>query len=117
MRKNITTFKLKIGSINDQHVRFRLYSGYGLDQTHALCQSLNDDIVLDTRQFVDFSLRLVAFVYMERKPTKDEITVINKKMKIIIFDNYDPQIAKPLITIRNFHEKKPEGNIQNISRQ
>ena len=73
--------------------------------THALSQSLNGEIILDVRQFVDFALRLVAFVYLDRKPTNDEISIINKSMKIVIFDNYDPMEAKPIISIKNFKEK------------
>jgi len=103
--RKISTFKIKVISIDNKHVRFRLYSGYGMYTTHALSQSLNGEIILDVRQFVDFALRLVAFVYLDRKPTHDEISVINKSMKIIIFDNYDPMEAKPIISIKNFKNK------------
>jgi hypothetical protein len=100
--EKISTFKVKITEITSQHIRFRLYSGYGLYKTHALSQSLESDIVLEVQQFEDFILRLVAFTYIERDLTDKEIIVVKKMKNIIIFNNYDPLKAEPILIIKKF---------------
>ena len=100
--EKISTFKIKITEINSKHVRFRLYSGYGLYKTHALSQSLESDIVLEIQQFEDFVLRLVAFAYIERDLTDKEMTIVKKMEHIVIFNNYDPLKAEPILIIKKF---------------
>jgi len=91
-KKEIITFKIRILKITKDSIIFKLYSGKEYVQEHSLN---SEEIILRHEEFRVFVLRLVAFVYIEKKTTKKEKELLSK-LKIIVFDGDDFNKSNPI---------------------
>jgi len=100
--KQITVFKIKIIDINFRTVTFDLYVANKVDDTTYLNVKKiggysKGTFMLENKQFTDFAHRLIAYVYLDKKPyITDNILKNLWELRLNIFDKENPDKSKPV---------------------
>lgn len=92
MNQPITTFKIRVDTVQEHAIGFELFAGERVDDTYVNVlkngsYASADRIVLTPRQFSDFANRLIAYIYTEKTTFKDDQLVILWDTRCIIYDN------------------------------
>lgn len=88
----ITTFKVRIDSVEDYAIGFELFAGERVDDTYVNVLAkgsygVNNRLTLTPKQFTDFVNRLIAYVYTEKRDLKENQLLTLWGLRVIIYDN------------------------------
>lgn len=100
---NVTVFKIRIDSVSETAIKFEIMVGDKVSDAYINMLAsgnygVNNRLVLTPKQFTDFALRLVAYVYTEKSVESFNNEQIETlwNMKINIFNNYVQQISSSI---------------------
>jgi hypothetical protein len=97
---NITTFKIRIDDISLFAIHFEIFAGEKISDTYVNMLASGgyggNRLVLTPKQFSDFSLRLVAYVYTTKNIFNDEELKTLWNLKLNIFDHEAQQLSSSI---------------------
>lgn len=106
MRNILSTFKIRIDTINSFAIGFELFAGERVEDTYVNTINIGGygtkgRLVLTPSQFSDFSNRLIAYVYTDRSTffLSDEKLMILNDLGVIIYDGANPKKSKSILEI------------------
>ena len=113
MSDKITTFKIRIDSIQEHAIGFQLFAGEAVDDTYVNIikrggYNVENRLLLTPKQFTDFSNRLIAYVYTKRTSLTDDQLVILWDLRLNIYDHEHPTLGSLLL-------KKHSDRLQELS--
>lgn len=106
-----TTFKIRIDSVSDIKIGFELFVGDKVRDTYTNVLShgsygVKNRILLTPREFTDFAVRLIAYVYLSKKDISDDELKILWNLKVNIFDHEAQQLSKSIFQNETNHLAK-----------
>lgn len=111
MRGEITTFKIRIDSIQEHAIGFELSAGEAVDDTYVNVlkkggYNSEDRLSLTHKQFSDLANRLIAYVYTKKTNLNDDQLVILWDLKLNIYDHEHPTLGS--LILKNHAERLQE---------
>ena len=102
MSNKITTFKIRIDSIQEHAIGFELFAGEAVDDTYINIikkggYNVENRLLLTPKQFSDFANRLIGYVYTEKKSLTDEQLVVLWDLRLNIYDHEHPTLGSLLL--------------------
>jgi hypothetical protein len=103
-----TTFKIRIDTISPIKIGFELFVGDRVRDTYMNVLShgsygVKNRILLTPREFTDFAVRLIGYVYTTKKIFTDEEIKILWELKVNIFDHEAQQLSKSIFQNETNH--------------
>jgi len=109
----ITVFKIRIDSVSPEHIGFEIFSGERVNDTYVNMltnggYAVKNRLLLTPKQFADFAIRLIAYVYIDKKIFTDKELKILWDLKLNIFD-HEAQKLSNSIFINNLKQLQKLG--------
>ena len=104
-KHQISVFKIRIDSIKPHAIGFELFAGEKVKDTYVNIVAkggygYESRLLLTPKQFSDFAIRLIAYVYMEKTGSfTDEALSILWNLKLNIFNHENQNMSVPIFEI------------------